>query len=87
MTLRNYGIMRQINWNTRSGVAGLCVRAELRDCDSLNINQSPLCQINTRRAGEETEYQERVAQWYRAAAQKVKLDGWNGIIILALTVK
>ena len=44
---------------------GLWSRAKLRDCDSLNINQSPLCRINNRRYGEETEYQERVVQWCR----------------------
>ena len=61
----------------RSGLLGLWSRAKLRDCDSLNINQSPLCRINNRRYGEETEYQERVVQWYRAAAQKVNFHGSN----------
>ena len=67
-------------------MSGLYTRAELRSCDSLNINQSPLCKINSKRYGEETEYQERVTQWYRAAAEKVKLDGSNGIINLSLDV-
>ena len=67
-------------------MSGLWSRAELRSCDSLNINQSPLCKINSKRYGEETEYQERVTQWYRAAAEKVNLDGSNGIINLSLDV-
>ena len=49
-------------------------RAELRDCDALNINQSPLCTINQKRNVEETEYQERVTEWYRDTAIQVCLD-------------
>ena len=48
-------------------------KARLRDCDSLNINQSPLCTINQKRKVEVTEYQERVTEWYQATATKVKI--------------